>query len=118
MEKTNSTLKTIRVFGREITRKDGKKFTSYSYTNDGKKFYRVKFTQECENRPSKTGYVLMTVNTKDVSVQKPVKNDTYQTWYLWIKNVVSYQADEEHIAEMDAKRVQEVIDILTDDTNK
>ena len=111
-------VKTIRVFGREITKKDGKKFVSYSYTNDGSMFYRIKFTQDCENRPAFTGYVLLTVDTENVSLQKPSKNDNYPQNVLWIKKVESFVKDEKYIAEKDALRAKDIADIMTDNSLK
>lgn len=90
-------LRVIRIFGRDVTIDDKTKFVKWSYTADGKKFYQVKFMQECEKAPKKAGYYLISVKPSNVSLQKGKKRDNFQqNDTLWVRQCEDFKRDEEY----------------------
>lgn len=110
--------KTIRVFARERkTVKDGvtNKFLVYSYTKDGENFFEVKFTSDCEYKPTKVGYWLVDIDTNSCNIKKHkpdlvtgvIKNHT-----LWISKCEKVVHDVEYEKEINDKKQQELESIL------
>lgn len=65
------TLTTISVFGKTIKTASGKSFTKYSYTKDGKKFFRIAFKKTAYGFPtSQTGYLKVTFDKELVGKAK------------------------------------------------
>lgn len=115
-------LKTIRIYAKEVEKKDGGSFVKWSYTKDGQKFYEVRFTKECAV-PQKRGYYLAVVDKKNVNIKKTkeevsVNPDTGETTIfkpndiMWIQALESIKADVEYEAELEAQRLADLDDIL------
>lgn len=110
-------LKTIRIYGKDKTvEKDGTtlKFVTFSYTKDGETFYQVKFNQDCENVPKKSGYWLVTVDTEDVSIQKGKvnSNGNKNNDILWIANIAKKEKDEAYEAEVAKRKAEKIEEVL------
>ena len=104
-------LRTIRIFGRDVNIDEKTKFVRWSYTNDGKKFYQVKFMQECEKCPKKSGYYLIKVKPENVSLQKGKKRENFQQDdTLWIKQCEDFVKDEAYQAKREAEQ-REAVDL-------
>lgn len=80
--------RTFKITAKEVTKKDGAKFISCS-AKIGEKWYRVKFTQDCEGIPKKRGIYDLTVDSTHMSMQKGKVKDAYtENDILWIKEIV------------------------------
>lgn len=106
--------KTIRIFGREVTSKDGKnKFPVYSFTPNGEDFYKVVFTKKCETTPKETGYYLLEVSPNDLSFKKgqvvdgKKYNDT-----MFIDKVIKMKKDVEYEAKAEQQRFERTMSVL------
>lgn len=109
--------KIIRIYGKDKeVENDGvkNKFVSFSYTKDGVKFFQVKFNQECENVPKKSGYWLITINPEDVSIQKGKinSNGNKNNDILWIRNIIKKEKDTAYEKEVADRKAKEIADIL------
>lgn len=93
--------KTIKLYAKEI-QKDKQKFISSS-TEINKKWYKVKFTKDCNVKPEQQGWYELTFEYDGCSIEKGktyvrkdgkrgTENDT-----LWIRNVIKLRkfTDEE-----------------------
>ena len=114
----------IRVFGKERTKETGEKFVVYSYTPNGQQFLKVAFTKECATTPKKTGYYLLTVNPKDLSIKKGktiIDNETGRQFKendtLFIANIASLKEDNEYEKVRQALKQSDVEDLLALDEN-
>ena len=103
--------RTIEVFAREYTTKDGNhKFYSYSSKINGT-YYKIKFRQAVTNVPRAKGVYFVTFNDDNCSIEKDTQgyNDT-----LWIHAVDAIDVkpfdSENYQAEAHAKMVAEVFD--------
>lgn len=104
--------KTIRVFGRKKFTKEGHKpFCNYTYTKDGKTFYRVKFNRTCNNTPTGSGYYLLTVDTKNLTLQHFSKHPEWNI-VIWIADIDKCEVDSKSNEELAQKKIDELNDIL------
>lgn len=99
--------KTMKIFGREQRTSEGKKFYTYTYTKDGKTFFKVKFKMGCSNIPTGKGYYLITINKEELSLQK-FKNHPEWNSVIWIDNIIKCVADEESNNKRSAKMLEEI----------
>ena len=100
----------LKVFGKEFTTKEGKKFIRYSYTRDGKVFYDVKFNRTCPYVPNLKYYVNIELQLDDISIQKENKKEN-KNHIMWIKNFESVvQAEEDD--KWKEKRLEELKELL------
>ena len=105
--------KTIRIFGREITTKDGKSFVTYSFTPNGEDYYKIVFTKKCETTPKETGYYLLEVSPNDVSFKKgqvvdgKKYNDT-----MFIDRVVRMSKDTAYEEKAEEQRFERTMSVL------
>lgn len=102
---------TTRINGKEIVNGNSK-FPAFTAKINGK-WFKIKFTQECEKAPKTRGVYDLTFDTLKSSIQKGKKYVTtngkegYGNDIIWIKelvNVVKYT--EEQLAEINAKDVE------------
>lgn len=99
MENTN--IRTIKIHSQQIN-KDGKKFIASS-AQIGDKWFKIKFTQECNIQPKTKGLYDLTFNFDDASVEAGKKYTNKEgekgvaPMTIWIKNVVNLRkySDEE-----------------------
>lgn len=104
--------KTIKVFGRRRYTKQGHKaFYAYSYTKDGKIFFRVKFRQECHNIPTGGGYYLLTIDTSKVTIQHFADHPEWNA-VIWLEDIVNCKADTESNEAMQKKALEEVSELF------
>lgn len=95
-------IKTIRIYGKERKLKDGRSYLVFSYVNSKGDWYDIKFKKTCNIVPKGIGYWLLTVDTKEVSLQttkKPVttNNTTFiPSPIMWIGDVSRLIKDEEY----------------------
>lgn len=107
----------IRVFGKERTRESGEKFVVYSYTPNGKVWYKVAFTKDCSTQPKKTGYYKLVVNPFALSIKEGRLITTPEKTYkendtLFISDVISFKEDTEYTKVLEAKKREKVEDML------
>lgn len=107
-------IKTITIFGRQRTKKDGKtKFLTWSYSkqlkNGERKFFEVKFTQACGNRPAKEGFWKLTLESTNASIEK--RNGKLND-ILWIKEVEEFEEDKETLQELRERQAKELEEVL------
>lgn len=111
-------IKTIRVFAKERKAvKEGatNKFLVFSYTKDGENFYEVKFTSDCDYRPTKKGYWLVDIDVDYCNIKKHkpdtqtgvVRNST-----LWISKCTKAVYDVEYEEIIKEKKQQELESIF------
>lgn len=102
MENTNNTnIRTIKIHSQQIN-KDGKKFIASS-AEIGGRWFKIKFTQECNIQPKTKGLYDLTFNFDDASVEagkKYVKSNGesgVSPITIWVKNVIKLRkyTDEE-----------------------
>lgn len=79
--------KTIRLYAKEFTSKEGHKFLSYS-AKLGDIWYKIKFRRECEDYPRKAGTYRIALNSEDCSYQK--SEDEYND-IIWVKAVAKLE---------------------------
>lgn len=108
---------TLRVYGKERSREDGTKYTEYSYTPNGKKFVKVVFTKSCLTSPKETGYWFVTVNKEDLSIKQGKEKKSERGTYLendkmFVKNVINVKKDEEYEKTREARRAEEINELL------
>lgn len=104
--------KTIRVFGREVEDKTGKKFIIFSYTKDGERFYQVKFKRTCLTVPSKRGYWLIKFDTINCQLQKVKAKESFKpNDILWLSETISVKKDEEY-EKMRQEKINEALEDL------
>lgn len=106
--------KTITIFGKQKTKKDGKtKFLTWSYSkelkNGERRFFEVKFTQSCELCPKKEGFWKLELDTIDVSIEK--RNGKLND-ILWIKKVENLEVDEQALKDLKEKQAKELEEVL------
>lgn len=105
---------TTRINAKEV-QNGNSKFPAFTALLNGK-WFKIKFTQECEKSPKTKGVYNLTFDTKNSSIQKGKKfkredgsegvgNDTI--WIRKIEKVVKYT--DEELAEMNAKDVENAI---------
>ena len=105
--------KTIKIYGKEYTTKEGNTFTRYSYTKDGEKFYQIKFTKASHFSATQKGYCLLTIDDDKVSIQKgPTKNGFKQNDIIWVKEVINFEVDKNATQEYNANKQQLIKDLL------
>ena len=100
----------LKVFGKEFTTKEGKKFIRYSYTNDGKVFYDVKFTRTCPYVPNLKYYVNIELELDDISIQKGNKKE-HKNPIMWIRNFTKVIQIEDD-GKWKEKRLEELKELL------
>lgn len=116
METKELNLKEITVFGRKLkANKSNVVFTKYQYTNDGVKYYDVKFTKDCV-RPEMTGYVKLTFDKATAWIAKGKVNEAgfQSNDVLWIRNLVSYEEDVEYASKHPSKKQKELDELFGD----
>lgn len=102
--------KTILIYGRERTTKDGRKFITYSYVHNDT-WFEVKFTRKCEIRPMNKGYYNLTIDTDNVAVEKSTR-DTKTYLILWIRELKSFAINEEKNKELLEKREKALAEVF------
>lgn len=100
------TQKTIRIYGREYTAKNGNNFVRYSFTPDGKVFYVIKFCKDCKMIPNKAGYVQLTLDKDTCTIQhgKVLADNKKENDTIWVHNVIDYQIDVEANKEIEENK--------------
>lgn len=116
MEK-KANVKVLRIYGKERTREDGTKYTEYSYTPNGKKFVKVAFTKECLTTPKEQGYWFIKVNVTDLSLKHGKERTGERGTYLendtmFVKNVLEVKRDVDYEKTRDARRAEEINELL------
>ena len=87
--------KVITIYGKEY-KKEGRSFISYTYTKNGEKHYRVKFTKNCL-RPQIKGYVNLVIDDECVSIQRAKSGEEKLGDILWIRKIIdSYENEEKN----------------------
>lgn len=102
--------RTFRISAKEIKKKDGTgSFISCS-AKIGEKWYRVKFTKDCERSPKKRGLYDLTVKSEHMSVQKgKIKDGFTENDILWISEIETLRRyTEEELNEMNEAKLSEV----------
>ena len=93
---------TLNIYAKEVT-KENNKFLIYT-TIIKEKFYKLKFTQKCENIPKEKGSYYIEVDYADCSVQKGKKyidkntgEEKPENDILWVNKIISLrkETDEE-----------------------
>lgn len=76
--------KTLRLYAKEFTSKEGRKFLSYS-AKIGDIWYKIKFRRECEDYPRRAGTYSIKLNSEECSFQQSENgfNDI-----IWVKSVL------------------------------
>lgn len=103
--------KTLNIYGKEYVSKSGQKFVAYSYTKDGKKFYRIKFRRDCNSIPNLKGYISLVVDSDYVSIQRAEKGSKLND-ILWIGKVLNYAINETKNEERSERLKKEIEDLL------
>lgn len=105
--------KTIRIFGKEVSTQDGKKFPVYSFTPDGQQFFKVVFTKKCETTPKETGYYLIEVSPNDISIKRGqvVEGKKYNDT-MFIDKIVKLTKDVAYEKKAEEQRFNAVMDVL------
>lgn len=108
-----NTIRTIKLHAQEI-KKDKQTFISCSAEINGK-WYKIKFTKDCDNAPKRKGLYELTVNFDNLSREK---GKTYTTKdnkkavsndIIWVKNIVSIEKySEEQLAEENRLEMSEI----------
>lgn len=75
--------KTLRLYAKEFTSKEGRKFLSYS-AKIGDIWYKIKFRRECEDYPRKTGTYSIKLNSSECSFQQ---SDNGYNDIIWVRSV-------------------------------
>lgn len=87
--------KVITIYGKEY-KKEGRSFIAYTYTKNGEKYYRVKFTKNCL-RPQIKGYVNLVIDDECVSIQRAKSGEEKLGDILWIRKTIdSYENEEKN----------------------
>lgn len=114
------TTRTFMIACKEIKNNEQKFIASTAKING--KWYKIKFTKECETAPRKKGLYDLTVDLKDISIQKgkkytnkkgeeKIENDT-----LWINKTTNLRKyTEEELEKRNMEALSEVFDIDEDE---
>lgn len=114
------TVQTIKIHAQEVN-KDGKRFIASSAEIRGK-WFKIKFTQECERAPKKRGLYDITFSFDDCSVEKGkryikkdgtegIANDTI--WVRKISDIRKYT--EEELAKENRAEMAEIFGVDVDE---
>lgn len=116
----NIYVKTFMISCKEV-KSDTQKFIASTAKINGK-WYKIKFTKDCEVIPRKRGLYDITINLTDVSLEKgklytnsrgetKVQNDT-----LWIKNTLNLRKyTEEELIKRNLESLSDVFEVDSDD---
>lgn len=104
---------TLSIYGKKIESKDGKKWTKFSFTKDGSKFYDVKLLDQATKL---SGYIKVTLHKSDVSV-KSNKGKTNKNGYelndvIFLKNIISIEEDTQRIKEIEKMKMEMLEEIF------
>lgn len=112
--------KTFMISCKEV-KSDSQKFIASTAKINGR-WFKIKFTKDCETVPRKRGLYDITINLTDVSLEKgrpytnsrgevKMQNDT-----LWIKNVIKLRKyTEEELIKRNLESLSEVFEVDDDD---
>ncbi len=102
-------MKTIRIYAKEYTTKDNRKFLNFSYVNSRGQFLQVKFKTNCNTRPITKGYHLLTFDEKDISLQKIKDNGVFKpNDIIWVSKVIELKEDIEYTQAKEKAYIEEI----------
>lgn len=106
-------MKEIRVFTK-ILNLDGKKFPVHSTKINGV-YYKIKFTQDVDNKPNKVGVTSITVDERYISIQNNLHyadkegNVKNATSVIWIRKIDSIrELTDEELSEINADKIKSI----------
>ena len=107
------TVRTIRISASEI-KKDKQSFIACSAQINGK-WYKIKFTKECEGAPKKKGLYDLTIDFDGCSIEKGKKfvsskgNKGVSNDIIWVRYITSIrQLTEEETAQINREQLSEL----------
>lgn len=120
MSEKNIYEKTFMISCKEVKNETQKFIASTAKING--KWYKIKFTKDCELAPRKRGLYDITINLKDVSIEKgkvyinsrgetKLQNDT-----LWVRNTIKLRKyTEEELIKRNLETLSEVFEVDDDE---
>lgn len=104
--------KTFKISAREVKQEGNKSFIACS-TKVGERYFKVKFTKDCETQPKKRGLYDLTVDLDKCSLQRGDKYTTKQGYEaegqptIWVREVIKLRAyTEEELAEINRAKFE------------
>lgn len=104
--------RTFRINVKEIAKKDGSCKFPVANAKINDKWYKVKFTKDCDNAPRKAGLYDLTVDDDEMSIQTgTVKNEHKQNDIIWVHAIVTVRRySDDDIKEYSRAKVSSVFD--------